>query len=98
MPGVPSSFLFLVVRPGAPSSVLATTSNGLQPNGFARDSCLVMPLCDSEDCRMSLSMFWDLALSISSTVPRLAELFRGNCSSQREAPGFGHRYVGGHCF
>ena len=32
MPFVPSSFLLLVVRPRAPSSVLAPTSNGLQPN------------------------------------------------------------------
>ena len=27
MPGAPSSFLFLVVRPGAPSSVLAPSSD-----------------------------------------------------------------------
>ena len=32
MPFVPSSFLLLVVRPGAPSSVLAPNSNGLQPD------------------------------------------------------------------
>ena len=31
MPFVPSSFLLLVVRPGAPSSVLAPRNNGLQP-------------------------------------------------------------------
>ena len=31
MPGALTTFLFLV-RPGAPSSVLAPTSNGLQPN------------------------------------------------------------------
>ena len=31
MPFVPSSFLLLVVWPGAPSSVLATRSDGLQP-------------------------------------------------------------------
>ena len=31
MPFVTSSFLLLVVRPGAPSSVLAPTSDGLQP-------------------------------------------------------------------
>ena len=35
MPGAPSSFLFLVVRPGARSSVLAPNSNGLQPLGRA---------------------------------------------------------------
>ena len=34
MPFVPSSFLFLVVSPGAPSSVLAPNSNGLQPRNF----------------------------------------------------------------
>ena len=29
MPGAPSSFVFLVVRPGAPSSVLAHSSDAL---------------------------------------------------------------------
>ena len=32
MPLVTSSFLLLVVRPGAPSSVLAPSSDGLQPS------------------------------------------------------------------
>ena len=30
-PGVPSSFFFLVVRPGAPSSVLAPSSDARSP-------------------------------------------------------------------
>ena len=32
IPFVPSSFLLLVVRPGAPTSVLDPRSDGLQPN------------------------------------------------------------------
>ena len=35
MPFVPSSFLLLVVRPGAPSSVLAPSSNALSSVRFA---------------------------------------------------------------
>ena len=34
MPFAPSSFLFLVVRPGAPSSVHAPSSDALCPSSF----------------------------------------------------------------
>ena len=34
MPFAPSSFLFLVVRPGATSSVLTLSSNALAPSSF----------------------------------------------------------------
>ena len=38
MPGAPSSFLLLGVRPGAPSSVFAPNSDGLQPNSDEHSS------------------------------------------------------------
>ena len=46
MPGVPSSFLLLVERPGSPSSVLAPNSDGLQPtrsNGLQSKSDGLQP-------------------------------------------------------
>ena len=49
---VPSSFLLLVVRPGAPSSVVAPSSDGLQPNS---DSSLVL----GKIIDLSLSVFKD---------------------------------------
>ena len=41
VPFVPSSFLFLVVRPGAPSSVLVTSSNALVTGSDG-----LQPTCD----------------------------------------------------
>ena len=63
MPFVTSSFLFLVVWPGAPSSVLAPSSDALVTSSFLllvrnallgllRHTCgneLWIPLCDSEE-------------------------------------------------
>ena len=55
MPGAPSSFLFLVVRPGAPSSVLAPNSDGLQPKPkpllhFGTFLCYESRLFLDDDC------------------------------------------------
>ena len=51
MPFVTSSFLLLVVRPGAPSSVLATSSDALRYQEYMRGVSSVV--CERRDCRLS---------------------------------------------
>ena len=55
MPGAPSSFLFLVVRPGALSSVLAPSSDARSPSSFlflvVRPGALSSVLAPSSDAR-----------------------------------------------
>ena len=86
MPGAPGSFLFLVVRPGAPSSVLATNSDGLQlVEAFVTSSFSLLVMMASNLLAKEMSVnqiYWPVIEGIKSSALFHLRLLRSSCHSE----------------
>ena len=78
MPGAPSSLLFLVVRPGAPSSVLAPSSReayiiSLFVSGRISKAMMTQQVWQGTKVIVALNLDWAITLKVINLLDALAE-------------------------